>query len=292
MSPIPAPESHPALSGVPEGRTALRDRIAEALYQWTVKQAAGGPFRLLPRDERVLRENSLARADAVTPIVEELLAELGPEIADADATFAQMQASQAQIDRLRRQVRTYRGLKDVYLRERNAAHAELIKAEDLIERLCDDREAGQRVVKAALTEQRQRAEEAEDRLRVSTQAYEQLADRHADAEATRDRWQKRAEAAERDFATLGNLYVSACKGRQALEQRAEKAEADLARRAREWQDEQAARIAAEQATIAAQAAVQRVKALAADMRTWCSPHGIAPDYAKRIEEALDQKETR
>ncbi|WP_329521191.1 hypothetical protein [Spirillospora sp. NBC_01491] len=53
----------------------LRDRIADALYRWTVEQAAGGPNRLLRRDERILQENSLARADAVTPVVEELLAE-------------------------------------------------------------------------------------------------------------------------------------------------------------------------------------------------------------------------
>lgn len=37
----------------------------------------------------------------------------------------------------------------------------------------------------------------------------------------------------------------------------------------------------------AQAAIERVRALAADMRTWCSPHGIATVYADRIDEALD-----
>jgi len=37
----------------------------------------------------------------------------------------------------------------------------------------------------------------------------------------------------------------------------------------------------------AEAAVQRVRDLAADMRTWCSPHGVAVDYAQRIEAALD-----
>jgi hypothetical protein len=42
----------------------------------------------------------------------------------------------------------------------------------------------------------------------------------------------------------------------------------------------------------AQAAVARVRALADNMRTWCSPHGIATDYAGRIDEALAQpKET-
>ncbi len=34
------------------------------------------------------------------------------------------------------------------------------------------------------------------------------------------------------------------------------------------------------------ATVDRVKALAEDMRTWCSPHGIAVTYAQRIEEAI------
>jgi hypothetical protein len=35
------------------------------------------------------------------------------------------------------------------------------------------------------------------------------------------------------------------------------------------------------------ATVARVKALAEDMRTWCSPHGIAVTYAQRIDEAIE-----
>jgi hypothetical protein len=53
-----------------QGRTALRDQIAEALYRHTMDAAAGGPARLLTRDETVLWENSLARADAVLHVVE------------------------------------------------------------------------------------------------------------------------------------------------------------------------------------------------------------------------------
>jgi len=34
-------------------------------------------------------------------------------------------------------------------------------------------------------------------------------------------------------------------------------------------------------------AITRVRALADDMETWCSPHGISVEYAKRIREALD-----
>ncbi|MBV6697470.1 hypothetical protein KV557_10070 [Kitasatospora aureofaciens] len=51
-----------------------------------------------------------------------------------------------------------------------------------------------------------------------------------------------------------------------------------------------ARIAHDQLTRAEQAEVciAAVRALAADMRTWCSPHGIAVDYADRIDEVLDR----
>lgn len=44
------------------------------------------------------------------------------------------------------------------------------------------------------------------------------------------------------------------------------------------------------APTADQAALARVKALAEDMRTWCSPHGIAVTYAQRIEEAINPPE--
>lgn len=46
----------------------LRDRIAEALYQWTLKAAAARV--LFPPHEDALRENSLARADAVLGVVQ------------------------------------------------------------------------------------------------------------------------------------------------------------------------------------------------------------------------------
>jgi hypothetical protein len=40
----------------------------------------------------------------------------------------------------------------------------------------------------------------------------------------------------------------------------------------------------------AEATVARVRALAADMRTWCSRNNIAVDYAQRIDDALDGPE--
>lgn len=82
-------------------------------------------------------------------------------LARVDAAEAAITEKDAEIRQLRRQVMGYRGMKDVYLTERNEAYRELIKDENLIERLCDDREAGQSMAKAALTEQRERAEEAE-----------------------------------------------------------------------------------------------------------------------------------
>ncbi len=39
-----------------------------------------------------------------------------------------------------------------------------------------------------------------------------------------------------------------------------------------------------------EATVARVKALAEDMRTWCSPHGLAVTYAQRIDEAIEPPE--
>lgn len=40
----------------------------------------------------------------------------------------------------------------------------------------------------------------------------------------------------------------------------------------------------------AEAAVQRVREFAEDMRTWCSPYGVAADYAKRLLAALGRPE--
>lgn len=39
----------------------------------------------------------------------------------------------------------------------------------------------------------------------------------------------------------------------------------------------------------AESTVDRVRRLAADMRDWCSPHGVATHYAKCIDDALDGK---
>lgn len=130
-------------------------------------------------------EVSRALTDAITPDIRQALA------AARDGT-----------DKLRRQVLGYRGMKDAYLRERNAAHEGLAEADRIIELLCDDREAGQAVAKAALTEQRERAETAERKL---TEALDQI--------ATERRGRLAAEAAERHVRAVceqpGPLAVAA-----------------------------------------------------------------------------------
>lgn len=66
-----------------------------------------------------------------------------------------------------------------------------------------------------------------------------------------------------------------------------------AERVRAWLDQPVCpRAESEQQTITRlEAAVARVRALAVDMRDWCSPHGIATSYAERIEEALDGRDS-
>jgi hypothetical protein len=49
----------------PEAPEHLRDRVAEALYQWALHHTTGGRAVLVGDSDLVLRENSRARADAV-----------------------------------------------------------------------------------------------------------------------------------------------------------------------------------------------------------------------------------
>jgi hypothetical protein len=130
---------------------ALRDQIAEALVKHACRESREKGIKLSSFLETVIRAGAESRADAVMPVVTAALT------AARDETARQHQRA----EKLQRQVMGYRGMKDVYLSERNEAYRGLIEAENIIERLCDDREAGQDVVKAALTEQRERAEKAE-----------------------------------------------------------------------------------------------------------------------------------
>ncbi|GGX49202.1 hypothetical protein [Streptomyces noursei] len=46
-------------------------------------------------------------------------------------------------------------------------------------------------------------------------------------------------------------------------------------------------LALRETIIQQRAAIDRVRAFAEDMRTWCSPHGIAADYADRLLAVLE-----
>jgi len=100
-------------------------------------------------------------------------------------------------------------------------------------------------------------------LAVQDQHLEQLA-------AGRETWRAKALEMEADRDRLDRTrpttwaYEQACKALEKHRLRAEQAEATVA----------------------------RVRALAADMRTWCSYHNIAIDYADRIDAALDGKAGR
>ena len=77
----------------------MRERLAEALYRRTTEQAAGGPARLLTRDETVLWENSLARADAVMHVIEaEILTVQVDATQRADELAGRLQEAERQRD--------------------------------------------------------------------------------------------------------------------------------------------------------------------------------------------------
>lgn len=89
--------------------------------------------------------------------------------------------------------------------------------------------------------------------------------------------------------TLDHVRAAADAAIVETEQRAEQAEQQARRYRLAWRAARRDR-RADRAAMAAELplvqAVARVRALAADMRTWCSPHGIATAYAERIEQAL------
>jgi hypothetical protein len=58
----------------------LRQQLADALYQWTLKAAAGGR-PLIPQHEANVRENSAARAEVCAAVVQPVLDAKDAEIA-------------------------------------------------------------------------------------------------------------------------------------------------------------------------------------------------------------------
>lgn len=118
------------------GSGDLRDRIAEALYQWTL--AVAGGRRLIPPDEAILRENSQARADAVLPVVQaeldaaceeidELATELANERTEHQATIQRAEQAEAAEQRARNLAQALRSGDDL-VRTLNKEAAGLIVA--------------------------------------------------------------------------------------------------------------------------------------------------------------------
>ncbi|MGI5418673.1 hypothetical protein [Actinomadura luteofluorescens] len=124
-----------------------------------------------------------------------------------------------------------------------------------------------------------RAEQAEDRRRKAEQAYTQLAERHAETEATRDRWRTRAEEAERRVEhfeehaaqTNADLGIETKRAEQAETERDQLAARNRALDA-QIAEERRGRLAAEAAirrahTVLAPAAWPHAMIRAADVRT-------------------------
>jgi hypothetical protein len=149
----------------------LRDQIAEALRE-------AFDFRIVAEwiccDPPERHHHLCKQGHAAREMVASLLAEDPAEhpqrspILDAvmrviEPLAGRLQHAEEVAETLRRQVSGYRGMKDTYLAERNARDVELRDAEDIITGLCEQLERNP-VVKAAIDEQRQRAEQAEERL--------------------------------------------------------------------------------------------------------------------------------
>lgn len=101
-----------------------------------------------------------------------------------------------------------------------------------------------------------------DEIRRDTRTMGRVVQRHVD----------RAKAAEETITELERDRDQAARMAKAWEDTAH----TYAQNAEQWQTR----------TKRAEAALARVQALAVDMREWCSPHGIAKDYAERIKQAI------
>lgn len=76
-------ETTGSAGGGTDDLNALRERIADALTQWAHTTAGGRPGMLLPHHEAIIRENSLARADAVVDVIRPVLESYEQARADA-----------------------------------------------------------------------------------------------------------------------------------------------------------------------------------------------------------------
>ncbi|MFJ8900014.1 hypothetical protein [Streptomyces sp. NPDC102370] len=101
--------------------------------------------------------------------------------------------------------------------------------------------------------------------------------REGDAARQAERGQQRAADRERERATAAEAAIVEAEDER--DRQHDRAEQAIRRAVEEYDRRQTA-----------EAALARVRALAADMRTWCSPHGIATQYADDIERALAEQQ--
>lgn len=167
----------------------------------------------------------------------------------------------------------------------SAAEAGILRAHVEAEiREGDDARTGERGQQRAMEQQRQRVEAAE----AAIVELEDAADRHK-----AEYLSACGTIAAMHEAATGRTGEGPVRGVvedvEDVRRRAEQAEATIdeqrAMTVRQRDDLNAAIARAEQA----EATVDRVRALATDMRTWCSPHGIATQYADDIERALAEQ---
>lgn len=92
----------------------LRQQFADALYQWTLKAAAGGR-PLIPQHEANVRENSAARAEVCAAVVQPVL----------DAKDAEIAQRKGDVDMLSDRVTELEGDNDYWRKRAEAAEAQL-----------------------------------------------------------------------------------------------------------------------------------------------------------------------
>jgi len=145
----------------PADRPPLRDQIAEALYRHTMDHAAGGPARLLTRDETVLWENSLARADAVMHVVEAETAAKDAEIKRlgeaVDADGGRLHRLRTELAEQRQRAEEAEDQRDQALAWQDTAERELRNAErrlDAAERIAAALEAERDQARDAIADER------------------------------------------------------------------------------------------------------------------------------------------
>lgn len=162
------------------------------------------------------------------------------------------------------------------------AHGRILDQADAVEARLAEQQREHDIALAAAEQARRTAEEFAKFAEAAATRSEQTAEQHRRALA--------AVLARSSATPVGELIEYAAKTLTRSGERILDAEHRATRYRTAWAAARRDRVAdraAMAAELPAVRAVERVRALAADMREWCSPHNIAKDYANCIEQALD-----